>query len=457
MQYVLPQKKKKKIVVLFKETKVGAEMQLRESDHEEVRECHFPSDTGKKWRLYDPSDQLRHSDLTHPDNRLRRLLLVGGSNDLTNWEGAIKVDFGVIGRCEGAVENRELVGRVRQGRLGVEFAGGEKGRRYEQLSVRQRMVRAVRQECEAERLAKAFTQKAQCSWVGWTNYNQKWYSWKSLAYGDPKLWRFGLGATYDTLSSPSNLKRWHVAADDKCYLCGEKGTLNHSLSGCSVALGQQRYRYRHDNVLKVICHHLVCFMKNRPRVQRSQDRSVRFVSAGIVVGRQRSSRRGKQGLLFGADDWEFLCDVGKRLVFPPHIVSTLQRPDIVIYSNAQKTIIMIELTCPSEFNFQKNNEFKLNRYNNLRADCEKAGWKCHLFAVEVGARGYTAQSLTSCLKALGLRQRSLRRCLEEAGYQSLRRRSGYGFLGRMMCGGKWDFLSVNRLVCLFHRCLYFHV
>ena len=62
-------------------------MQLRESDHEEVRECHFPADTGKKWRLYDPSDQLRHSDLTHPDNRLQRLLLVGGSNDLTNWVG----------------------------------------------------------------------------------------------------------------------------------------------------------------------------------------------------------------------------------------------------------------------------------------------------------------------------------------------------------------------------------
>ena len=110
-------------------------MQLRESDHEEVRECHFPSDTGKKWRLYDPSDQIRHSDLTHPDNRLRRLLLVGGSNDLTNWEGAIKVDFGVIGRCEEALRNRELVGRVTQGRLGVEFAGGEEGRRYEQLSV----------------------------------------------------------------------------------------------------------------------------------------------------------------------------------------------------------------------------------------------------------------------------------------------------------------------------------
>ena len=26
-----------------------------------------------------------------------------------------------------------------------------------------------------------------------------------------------------------------------------------------------------------------------------------------------------------------------------------------------------------------------------------------------------------------------------------------------MCGGKWDFLSVNRLVCLFHRHSYFQI
>ena len=109
--------------------------------------------------------------------RLRKLLLIGaGGSDLTNWEGAIEVDFGVIGRCEGALRNRELVGRVRQGLLGVEFAGVEEGRRYEQLSVRQQVVRVVREDCEMDRLAKAFNQRVQFSWVGWTNYNQKWFS-----------------------------------------------------------------------------------------------------------------------------------------------------------------------------------------------------------------------------------------------------------------------------------------
>ena len=33
-----------------------------------------------------------------------------------------------------------------------------------------------------------------------------------------------LGATYDTLPSPSNLKRWKIKDDDECYLCWENKT-----------------------------------------------------------------------------------------------------------------------------------------------------------------------------------------------------------------------------------------
>ena len=403
--------------------------------------------------LVDQSGQKRHLDLKrdkdhfpsfnrakyHPDNRLKHLLQEAGGTQTENWDGAVKVDFGVIRSCEVALENRDMVGRVRQGRMGVEFAGGEEGARFEQLVRRQQMVRVVREDCEAERMAKAFNQRVQCSWVGWTKYNQKFLSWKSLAYPDPRLWRFGLGSTYDTLSSPANLKRWHVAPDDSCYLCGERGTFNHSLSGCAVALGQGRYRYRHYNVLRVICHHLVCFLKNRPKVRPLKERYIGFVSAGTLVERQRNPTRYLKGLLFGPDDWEFLSDIGGRLVFPPHIVATGQRPDIVIFSNAHRIIIMIELTCPAEQNFEKNNKKKLIRYNNLRADCEIANWKCHLFAVEVGGRGYTAQSLTSCLRALGLRNRSLRRCLDDAGNESLRSSFWIWFLRKNDVWGKVGF------------------
>ena len=81
-------------------------------------------------------------------------------------------------------------------------------------------------------------------------------------YGDPKLSRFCLGATFNTLASPANLKRWGVVESDECKLCGEeKCTVSHVLSGCrSVALMQGRYRYRHDSVLRVIAHHISLFI-----------------------------------------------------------------------------------------------------------------------------------------------------------------------------------------------------
>ena len=81
---------------------------------------------------------------------------------------------------------------------------------------------------------------------------------------------------------------------------------------------------------------------------------------------------------------------------------------------------MIELTCPCEENFEKHHEEKLNRYTDLQAECEIAGWRVYLYAVEVGARGYTAQSLSSCLRALGLKQQLLRTCLAEVGDEALR-------------------------------------
>ena len=51
------------------------------------------------------------------------------------------------------------------------------------------------------------------------------------------------------------------------------------------------------------------------------------------------------------------------------------------------------------------------RYEDLVADCKKAGWRTHLFAVEVGARGYASQSLLTLLNKLGIQRRSSKRMI----------------------------------------------
>ena len=79
-------------------------------------------------------------------------------------------------------------------------------------------------------------------------------------YGETKLYRLCVGATFNTLALPVNLKRWGLSLSAECYLCKKKCTLQHVLSGCKVALSQGRYRYRHNQILKVICHHLLGFI-----------------------------------------------------------------------------------------------------------------------------------------------------------------------------------------------------
>jgi hypothetical protein len=358
------------LVTMYKTTKVNAHLQLVNSKHQEIVQNVSPPATGRKWKLYDPRTIF-----------------------------GIVVDTGVIRRCEMMVRSDEMVGRVAQGRMGFEYAGGEEGMRKKALSSRQQVVKKVVAESEEEYLTRAVQLAVQGRWTAWKDLNQRVISWRSLVYGDPRLIRFCIGVTFDTLDSPANLKRWHLQPSDECCLCKrEKCTVRHVLSGCKVALAQGRYRYRHDSVLRVISHHLVGFI-NRKKA-----------CGGKVV----------KGLLNEADDWVFMADLDKRLVFPVEIVATRLRPDIVIYSRLSGTVIMVELTCPCEENVEVQHKRKLDKYTDLKADCEIRNWKVHLFAVEVGARGYVGQSLSSCLRSLGVRNRPLRSCVEAAGDEALR-------------------------------------
>ena len=83
-------------------------------------------------------------------------------------------------------------------------------------------------------------------------------------------------------------------------------------------------------------------------------------------------------------------DLEQRLVFPVEIMATTLRPDIVIWSLPLKSVVLIDLTVPLETNMDVAHERKLRRYEDLVAQCRVRGWRCELFAVEVGARGFVS-------------------------------------------------------------------
>jgi len=114
-------------------------------------------------------------------------------------------------------------------------------------------------------------------------------------------------------------------------------------------------------------------------------------------------------LVLAASDWKMQIDYTKNPApFPVHICVTDKRPDIVIYSNSSNTVILIELTCPAEENICDAQRRKEAKYTPLRDQIKDNGWKCHLWTIEVGARGFVAGSVRRCFQRLGFTNSEIR-------------------------------------------------
>ena len=85
-------------------------------------------------------------------------------------------------------------------------------------------------------------------------------------------------------------------------------------------------------------------------------------------------------------------DLGKQLVFP-NIIHTAQRPDIVLWSPNDKKLVMVELMVPWEARFEEAYERKMAKYTELEEQCRSRGWSTLLFPMEIGCRGFPAQSV----------------------------------------------------------------
>ena len=245
-------------------------------------------------------------------------------------------------------------------------------------------------ELEEERyFAKAVQLRLQGNWTRWCNYIQNELSWKHLLVTSPRLTSFVLGATFDTLPSPTNLKRWHITTEADCSLCSVKVcTTAHVLSGCKVALSQGRYTFLHDSILRVLHNSLSKFLSLMSPVKACLSLSSCFVKQGKRLC--FSKKKPHVGILHESSDWKLSVDFDSSLVFPSFIAITSSRPDIVIYSVLKKTVILIELTSPCEENFEDRHFDKIARYEALCVSIRENGWRHHLFAIEVGARGYSA-------------------------------------------------------------------
>lgn len=89
-------------------------------------------------------------------------------------------------------------------------------------------------------------------------------------------------------------------------------------------------------------------------------------------------------------------------------------PDLVVWSDSLRVVIMLELTVPSERGVRAAYERKEHRYGKpggLKEAC--AGYTVHLLPVEVGVLGFVAESMKRALRLLGVWSNELSTALSD--------------------------------------------
>ena len=132
-------------------------------------------------------------------------------------------------------------------------------------------------------------------------------------------------------------------------------------------------------------------------------------------------------ILHHASDWVLLADLNSNYCFPVHIAFTQLRPDITIFSNSLRKVILTELTCPCEDNIESWHGTKINKYLALKAITESKGCHVELFAVEAGVRGYCSKSVLCCFKKLGFNNKLIRNTIKKLSKSSMECSFGSGW------------------------------
>ena len=365
---------------LFKTSKTSAHLQLRDSKDPIVASTLPDIKTGRKWSVADS-----------------------------------------VQDAESVMRFKEILGHTQSGTAGLGFIPIEQIPVKGSKEYRKAVSDIVDNVHDQIQVSSRDSQRLQLNWTSWSNYIRNDLTWKCLWAFGPNLLRFSVQSCFNTLPSPNNCVRWSLSEDPSCPLCRVKYcTLPHILSGCDFSKKDGRWKYRHDNVLKVLLESLEELIKEkRNKKLPSKSSSIKFVGAGQVS--QCSIVKKPFGLLEKARDWILLADIGAcTFVFPTEIYSTGLRPDIVIYSNSSKNVILIENTSGCEENHDENHERKIRKYRDLVAGMEARGWFCHLFCIEVGARGFNSTHVPYCLKSLGFNPKKVRSLLREMGQAALK-------------------------------------
>ena len=85
---------------------------------------------------------------------------------------------------------------------------------------------------------------------------------------------------------------------------------------------------------------------------------------------------------------------------PLPCTQTNLKPDICIYDENNKKILIMELTIPFEFGIEKAHKYKVDKYSSLITDIRSNGYEVEFLAIEVGSRGFISSDNNQRLKQM---------------------------------------------------------
>ena len=109
----------------------------------------------------------------------------------------------------------------------------------------------------------------------------------------------------------------------------------------------------------------------------------------------RQIMKGKdQGLTIYADLPDYQINGG---TIPADILTTSQRPDIILINRKDRKISILELTISFEKNINSANLRKGLRYHGLSQDLIERGWETENIPFEIGSRGLVTKRNKKCI------------------------------------------------------------
>ncbi|XP_035658193.1 uncharacterized protein LOC118403564 [Branchiostoma floridae] len=266
-------------------------------------------------------------------------------------------------------QHKDLVGSVQVGRTGFDW--GKKDQRWKSANPnerRQLLIQEVRRMEEERRRVVAVGQRQQGAWLNWEGAVERRLSWSDLWSMQNARLSFLLRSVYDVLPSPYNLTRWYKN-EESCQLCGRaQADLKHILSNCNIALQQGRYTWRHNKVLRLIAVMLE-EVRKKAKGATARIQPIQFVREGQKPKAADSNSIHIGGGPLSRGQWEMAVDLDRQLRFPSVICDTQLRPDMVLWSVDQRSVLIIELTIPWEENIEAAYERKKLKYEELANQC----------------------------------------------------------------------------------------